>query len=607
MRLWRGADPVEASYHDDLTFSRRRHSESDHLDSDANKDGETDPKNTVRPRRVPRQGTPDSEENVMIDRRRFIGTTALGGAALAVGPTACVPSDSDDSSSQGGASGVEAFELDEVTVDELQRSMESGERSARSITELYLGRIEALDRQGPELRSIIETNPDALQIADELDEERRANGPRGPLHGIPIAIKDNIDTHDGMTTTAGSLALEGSIPARDSFVAQKLREAGAIILAKANMSEWAYFRGERASSGWSARGGQCRNPYALDRNPCGSSSGSGVAVSTNLAALTIGTETGGSIMCPSSINGVVGIKPTVGLWSRSGIIPISHSQDTAGPMTRTVRDAATLLAAVPGVDPRDDATAASEGNSHADYTQFLDSAGLQGARIGVARSFTGFDPRVVALFEEAIEAMRGSGAVVIDPANLPPAAWNDTLPLLVLEYEFKADLNAYLSSLGPSARVKSLAEVIEFNERNRAAEMPYFGQERMHASQARGPLTDEAYRNAVRAIQQGNRQDGIDALMNQHDLDAIIAPTMRLAWMTDHIKGDWLGGGSSAGPAAIAGYPDISVPMGFVSGLPVGVSFFGRAWSEPVLLRVAYGFEQATNHRRPPTFPATLG
>jgi amidase len=257
----------------------------------------------------------------MIDRRRFIGTTALGGAALAVGPTACVPSDSDDSSSQGGASGVEAFELDEVTVDELQRSMESGERSARSITELYLGRIEALDRQGPELRSIIETNPDALQIADELDEERRANGPRGPLHGIPIAIKDNIDTHDGMATTAGSLALEGSIPARDSFVAQKLREAGAIILAKANMSEWAYFRGERASSGWSARGGQCRNPYALDRNPCGSSSGSGVAVSANLAALTIGTETGGSIMCPSSINGVVGIKPTVGLWSRSGIIP----------------------------------------------------------------------------------------------------------------------------------------------------------------------------------------------------------------------------------------------------------------------------------------------
>jgi len=543
----------------------------------------------------------------MIDRRRFIGTTALGGTALAIGPTACLSSESSDSSSSGNESSVQSFELDEVTVDELQQSMASGERSARSITELYLSRIDALDRQGPELRSVIETNPDALKIADELDDERRSNGPRGPLHGIPIAIKDNIDTSDGMTTTAGSLALEGSIPARDSFVAQKLREAGAIILAKANMSEWAYFRGERATSGWSARGGQCRNPYALDRNPCGSSSGSGVAVSANLAALTVGTETGGSIMCPSSINGVVGIKPTVGLWSRSGIIPISHSQDTAGPMARTVRDAAILLAAVPGVDPRDDATAASEGNSYADYTQFLDPAGLQGARVGVARSFTGFDPRVIALFDQAIEAMRESGALIIDPANLPPAAWNDTLPLLVLEYEFKADLNAYLENLGPEAPVKSLTEVIEFNERNRDTEMPYFGQERMYASQARGPLTDETYRNAVRAIQTGNRQDGIDALMSQYDLDAIIAPTMGISWMTDHIKGDRLEGGSSAGPAAIAGYPDVSVPMGFVSGLPVGVSFFGRAWSEPTLLRMAYAFEQATSHRRPPMFPATLG
>ncbi|MEE2668898.1 MAG: amidase [Gemmatimonadota bacterium] len=544
---------------------------------------------------------------MMIDRRRFIGTTALGGTALAIGPTACLSSESSDSSSSGNESSVQSFELDEVTVDELQQSMASGERSARSITELYLSRIDALDRQGPELRSVIETNPDALKIADELDDERRSNGPRGPLHGIPIAIKDNIDTSDGMTTTAGSLALEGSIPARDSFVAQKLREAGAIILAKANMSEWAYFRGERATSGWSARGGQCRNPYALDRNPCGSSSGSGVAVSANLAALTVGTETGGSIMCPSSINGVVGIKPTVGLWSRSGIIPISHSQDTAGPMARTVRDAAILLAAVPGVDPRDDATAASEGNSYADYTQFLDPAGLQGARVGVARSFTGFDPRVIALFDQAIEAMRESGALIIDPANLPPAAWNDTLPLLVLEYEFKADLNAYLENLGPEAPVKSLTEVIEFNERNRDTEMPYFGQERMYASQARGPLTDETYRNAVRAIQTGNRQDGIDALMSQYDLDAIIAPTMGISWMTDHIKGDRLEGGSSAGPAAIAGYPDVSVPMGFVSGLPVGVSFFGRAWSEPTLLRMAYAFEQATSHRRPPMFPATLG
>ena len=542
----------------------------------------------------------------MIDRRRFLGTTALGAAGLALAPTACAPAGPADADPRG-SSRIEPFELDEVTVAQLQESMESGERTARSIVELYLGRIEAMDRQGPELRSIIETNPDALQIADELDAERRSSGPRGPLHGIPVAIKDNIDTHDRMTTTAGSLALEGSIPPQDSFVAQKLRAAGAIILAKANLSEWAYFRGERATSGWSARGGQCRNPHALDRNPCGSSSGSGVAASASLAPLTIGTETGGSIMCPSSINGIVGIKPTVGLWSRSGIIPISHSQDTAGPMCRTVRDASALLGAVTGVDPRDSATAASAGHSRTDYLQFLDEGGLLNARIGVARSFTGFDPRVVALFDQAIEAMAAGGAVIVDPANLSPAAWNDPLSLVLLEYEFKADLNAYLASLGPDAPVKSLAEVIDFNERNADREMPYFGQERMHASQARGPLTDSEYLNAVRTIQRANREDGIDALMRRHDLDAIVAPTMDLAWPTDHIKGDRLGGGSSAGPAAIAGYPDISVPMGFVSGLPVGVSFFGRAWSEPTLVRIAYAYEQATNERRAPTFAETLG
>ena len=494
----------------------------------------------------------------MINRRRFIGTTVLGGAGLAVGPTGCAPGT--DSPETANRQEIMPFELDEVTVDELQRSMESGERTARSIAELYIGRIEAMDREGPELRSMIEINPDALEIADELDEKRRSSGPRGPLYGIPIALKDNIDTHDGMTTTAGSLALEGSIPAQDSFVAQKLREAGALLLAKANMSEWAYFRGERATSGWSARGGQCRNPYALDRNPCGSSSGSGAAASGNLVALTVGTETGGSIMCPSSSNGVVGIKPTVGLWSRSGIIPISHSQDTAGPMTRTLRDAAIMLGAVTGVDTRDEATSRSAGNAHTDYTQFLDPGGLQGSRIGVARSFTGFDPRVITLFDDAIDAIRTAGAVVVDPANLPTAAWNDELPLLVLEYEFKTDLNAYLASLGPDAPVKSLAEIIEFNEQNSDLEMPYFGQERMHASEARGPLTDEAYVRAVRAIQRGNREDGIDVLMDEHNLDAIIAPTRDLPWPTDHIKGDRLDGGSSAGPAAIAGYPDITVP-----------------------------------------------
>ncbi|MYF77757.1 MAG: amidase [Acidobacteria bacterium] len=541
-----------------------------------------------------------------MNRRAFLKTTAAGGAGLTAN-LACAPPASEPPSDAGAQGEIPPFEFDEVTADDLQGMMESGEHTARSITEAYLGRLEAMDRQGPELCSMIEINPDALAIADELDAERQANGPRGPLHGIPVALKDNLDTHDRMTTTAGSLALEGSIPPRDSFVAERLRAAGAILLGKLNMSEWAYFRGERATSGWSARGGQCKNPYALDRNPCGSSSGSGTAASANLCALTVGTETGGSIMCPSSSNGIVGIKPTVGLWSRSGIIPISHSQDTAGPMTRTVRDAAILLGGAVGVDPRDEATAGSEGNFHTDYAQFCDPAGLQGARIGVARSFTGFDPRVTALFDDAIQAMADAGAVIVDPANLPEAAWNDELPLLLLEYEFKADLNAYLATLGPDAPVRTLAEIIEFNETNAELEMPHFGQERMIASEARGPLTDEAYLNAKRTIQRANREDGIDALMDEHQLDAIVAPTRDLPWVTDHIKGDRLDGGSSAGPAAIAGYPDITVPMGFVSGLPAGVSFFGRAWSEPVLIRIAYAYEQATQARRAPTFAPTLG
>ena len=546
-----------------------------------------------------------------MDRRRFIETTAAG-AGLAL-TTGCGPGDPGTDgpgltgSGPGSSAPVPSFELDEVTVSELQASMASGERTARSITEAYLARIESIDREGPELRSIIETNPDALEIADELDAERAAGRVRGPLHGIPVAIKDNIDTDDRMTTTAGSLALEGSIPPRDAFIVERLRAAGAIVLAKANMSEWAYFRGYQATSGWSARGGQCRNPYALDRNPCGSSSGSGVAVSANLVPLTIGTETGGSIMCPSSINGVVGIKPTVGLWSRSGIIPISHSQDTAGPMARTVRDAAILLGPCTGVDGRDDATAASAGRAHTDYARFLDPDGLRGARIGVARSFTGFDPRIVDLFDDAIAAMADAGAVIVDPANLDASAWNDPLSLVLLEYEFKADLNAYLATLGPDAPVGSLADVIAFNEANADVEMPHFGQERMHDAQARGPLTDAAYLEAKETIQRNNREDGIDRVMAEHRLDAIVAPTMEIAWLTDHIRGDRLEGGSSAGPAAIAGYPDISVPMGFVRGLPVGISFFGRAWSEPVLLRIAYAYEQATSHRRAPGFAATLG
>ncbi len=542
-----------------------------------------------------------------MDRRQFLGTSALAGAGLVATQSACTSAPPAPVAPPSAATGTEPFELHEATVESLQEGMRSGRLTARRITELYLARIEALNTRGPDLRAIIETNPDALSIADALDAERAAGHVRGPLHGIPIALKDNLDTHDRMTTTAGSLALEGSIPPQDSTVAAKLREAGAILLAKANMSEWAYWRGMKATSGWSARGGQCRNPYALDRNPCGSSSGSGTAVSANLAALTVGTETGGSIMCPASINGVVGIKPTVGLWSRAGIIPISHSQDSAGPMARTVRDAAVLLGAACGVDGRDAATTASTGHTHPDYTRFLDPAGLKGARLGVARSFPGFDDRVWRVFDEAVAAMKAAGAEIVDPANLPQTTDVFTeLPTLVLNYEFKANINRYFASLGPGAPVKSLTELIAFNEAHRDREMPFFGQERLIISEATSGLDAPEYVRAVAAIQRAMRGDGIDAVMDRHRLDAIVAPTMGPAWPTDHLLGDRLDGGASAGPAAIAGYPDISVPMGFVGGLPVGISFFGRAWSEPVLLKIAYACEQATTARRAPGYLATL-
>lgn len=542
-----------------------------------------------------------------MDRRQFLGTSALAGAGLVAAQSACTPAPPAPVALPSAATGTEPFELHEATVESLQEGMRSGRLTARRITELYLARIEALNTRGPDLRAIIETNPDALAIAGALDAERAAGKVRGPLHGIPIALKDNLDTHDRMTTTAGSLALEGSIPPQDSTVAAKLREAGAILLAKANMSEWAYWRGMKATSGWSARGGQCRNPYALDRNPCGSSSGSGTAVSANLAALTVGTETGGSIMCPASINGVVGIKPTVGLWSRAGIIPISHSQDSAGPMARTVRDAAVLLGAACGIDGRDTATAASTGHTHPDYTRFLDPAGLKGARLGIARSFPGFDDRVWKVFDEALAAMKAAGAEIVDPANLPQTTDVFTeLPTLVLNYEFKANINRYFASLGPAAPVKSLTELIAFNEAHRDREMPFFGQERLIISEATSGLDAPEYVRAVAAIQRAMRADGIDAVMARHRLDAIVAPTMGPAWPTDHLLGDRLDGGASAGPAAIAGYPDISVPMGFVGGLPVGISFFGRAWSEPMLLKIAYAYEQATTARRAPGYLATL-
>jgi amidase len=546
-----------------------------------------------------------------MNRRNFLGTSALGGVGLLTGQSACAqPAVAPPAAAPPPVTGNEPFALHEATIDELQQAMRDGRRTARSITELYLARIEALNQKGPELRAIIEVNPDALEIADRLDAERKAGKVRGPLHGIPVALKDNIDTHDRMTTTAGSLALEGSIPPRDSFVAQKLRDAGAILLAKANMSEWAYWRGMNASSGWSARGGQCRNPYALDRTPCGSSSGSGCAAAANLAAATVGTETGGSIICPSSINGIVGLKPTVGLWSRAGIIPISHSQDSAGPMTRTVRDAAILLGAACGVDPRDTATSASDGRFHPDYTTFLDPAGLKGARLGIVRNIAGFDDRVMKLFEQAIGDLEAAGAVIVDPANLPNmdsgSVFQD-LPTTVLNYEFKANINRYFESLGPTAPVKSLTDLIRFNDEHRDREMPYFGQERLVISEATTSLDAPEYRKAVETIQRLTRAEGIDAVMGRHRLDALVAPTASPAWLIDHIRGDRFDGGDSAGTAAIAGYPDITVPMGLVAGLPVGISFFGRAWSEPTLLRIAYAYEQATKRREPPTFKSTLG
>lgn len=502
---------------------------------------------------------------------------------------------------------IPPFELEETTIADLQAGMQSGKFTARSITQLYLDRIAELDRKGPTLRHVIEVNPDALAIADSLDQERKAGRVRGPLHGIPILLKDNIDTADKMTTTAGSLALEGSIPSRDAFIAAKLRAAGAILLGKTNLSEWANFRSTHSTSGWSGRGGQAKNPYVLDRNPCGSSSGSGGAVSANLCAAAIGTETDGSIVCPSGANGIVGIKPTLGLLSRSGIIPIAHSQDTAGPMARSMRDAAVLLGILAGPDPADAATADSGSRGETDYTKYLDANGLRGARIGVARSkFFGYSDVVDKTINDAIATMKAQGAVIVDPANIATAGKFDDSEFDVLLYEFKADLNKYLASLGPKAPVKSLQEIIAFNDAHRDQEMPWFGQEIMIQAQAKGPLTEKKYRDELAKDLKMSRTDGIDATMNKYKLDAIIAPTGGPAWPTDLLNGDHFTGGSST-PAAVAGYPNINVPAGFSHNLPIGISFFGRAYSEPVLIKIAYAYEQATKHRRAPTFIPTLG
>ena len=495
--------------------------------------------------------------------------------------------------------------MEELSISDLQASMQSGALTSRQVVEGYLERIASIDRASPRLNAVIELNPDALEIADGLDRERKQGGIHGPLHGIPILLKDNIDTADKMMTTAGSLALEGHIAVQDAFLVDRLRQAGAVILGKANLSEWANFRSTHSVSGWSSRGSQTRNPYVLDRNPCGSSSGSAVAVAANLCAGAVGTETDGSIICPSQTNGVVGIKPTLGLISRSGIIPIAHSQDTAGPMGRSVADAAVLLGAMTGIDVRDSATSSSQGKAYSDYTQFLDKGGLQGARIGVARSFFEFHPQVDKVIEACLETLKSLGAELIDPVEIENAKKLGETEIEVLTYEFKADLNAYLANLGPQAAVHSMQDLIAFNEQHRDKVMPYFGQERMLKAQEKGPLTDDAYLKALETTQRLARAEGIDATLEKHQLNAIVAPTGGPAWLVDYVNGD-CGEGGSWSPAAVAGYPNITVPAGYVSGLPVGISFFGAAYSEPVLIRLAYAFEQATKARRQPQFLATV-
>jgi len=536
-------------------------------------------------------------------RRNFLKKTLVGGIAAATFPSLTFA----DKSHELSASPIKIKpgEFDEISITKLSEGMKSGKYTARSITEQYISRIDEIDKSGPTINSVLELNPDALKIADELDREFKEKGPRGPMHGIPVLIKDNIDTADGMQTTAGSLALLGSKPVKDSFLVKRLREAGAIILGKTNLSEWANMRSTHSTSGWSGRGGLTKNPYALDRNCSGSSSGSGAAAAANLCAVAIGTETDGSVVSPSSLNGLVGIKPTVGLVSRAGIIPISHSQDTAGPMTRTVKDAAILLGAMTGIDSEDEATKKSKGKSYTDYTKFLDTDGLKGMRIGVFRQYFGFLPQVDELMEKSLAVLKDNGAVLFDPVKIDSLNKFGDSEFAVLLYELKADMEAYLNHRGPNTKMNSLKDLIRFNKDHEKEEMPYFKQELFLRAQEKGPLTDTEYIEAIKNNHLMTRKNGIDAVMDKYKLDALVSPTDSPAWMTDMVDGDHFLGGSSS-LAAVAGYPHITVPAGFVFGLPVGISFFGKAWSEPTLLKIAYGFEQATKFRKSPKFLPTV-
>lgn len=493
----------------------------------------------------------------------------------------------------------EAFPFLETDIAQIRQGYEEGQFTIEEVVQAHLDRIDAIDVNGPAVNSMIQVNPDALEIAKSLDQEMQKGMVRGPLHGIPIVLKDNIDTHDKMPTTAGSRAMANSYPLKDSFIAQKLREAGAVILGKANLSEWANFRGRMSTSGWSGLGGQTNNPYVLDRNPCGSSSGSAAAVSANLTLLAIGTETNGSIVCPSTSNGIVGIKPTVGLLSRSGIIPISFTQDTPGPMARTVRDAVICLGTMTGIDTTDSKTLASEGKAFEDYTQFLNEEGLKGKRIGFFKGPIGRNYKVDTLMYQAVELIKNKGAeiVEIDKITEPQVGRNS---FEIMLYEYKDGLNTYFRSLGPGAPIKSVEELIEFNK-NDSIELKHFGQQYLEMAQEKGDLSSHEYQEALSSMLKGSREEGIDRVMEAHDLDAIIAPTGSPAWKTDWVNGDSFHLGSSS-PAARAGYPNITVPMGYIGELPVGISFFGKAWSEPVLIEIAYAYEQATQHRRAPIF-----